>query len=132
VGNIGHPPMDISQSKNIDQYSRFLEPTIAAGRLKETTRVKPLIGKETRVANIIRSDMNGYLFAGEAVLDFMQEGQIGLAHFVMMNDLRELNLTDSFGGETRNQIFTNKFEYTQKQDITEHIDQPRKKGFFRR
>jgi len=76
--------------------------------------------------------MNGYLFAGEAVLDFMQEGQIGLAHFVMMNDLRELNLTDSFGGETRNQIFTNKFEYTQKQDITEHIDQPRKKGFFRR
>ena len=127
-----HNLQDISKSKNIDQYTRFLEPTIANGKFKETSRVKPLIGKETRVANIIRSDMNGYLFAGEAVMEMMQEGQIGLAHFIMINDQRELNLTDSFGGLTRDQIFTHKFEYTQKQDITEHVDQPKKKGFFRR
>ena len=123
---------DISKSKNIDQYTRFLEPTIAKGKTKETGRIKPLIGKETRVANIIRSDMKGYLFAGEAVMEMMQEGQIGLAHFIMVNDLRELNLTDSFGGLTRDQIFTHKFEYTQKQDITEHVEQPQKKGIFRR
>ena len=123
---------DISKSKDIDQYTRFLEPTIADGKIKETKRIKPMIGKETRVANIIRSDMNGYLFAGEAILELMQEGQTGLAYFVMINDQRELNLTDSFGGETRNQIFTHKFEYTQKQDITEHVEQPQRKGFFRR
>lgn len=105
---------------------------MALGRRKETERVKPLIGKETRVANIIRSDIRGYLYASEAVLELMEEGQIGLANFIMVNDLRELNLTDSLGGETRDQIFTHKFEYTQKQDITEHVDVPKRSGFFGR
>jgi hypothetical protein len=126
------PQHDITQSKQLDQYTRFLEPTVALGRKKETDRIKTIIGKETRVANIIRSDMTGYLFGGEAVMEFMEEGQIGLAYFVMINDQRELNLTDSFGGETRDQIFTHKFEYTQKQDITEHIDQPKRKGLLGR
>jgi len=126
------PQHDITQSKQLDQYTRFLEPTVALGRKKETDRIKTIIGKETRVANIIRSDMTGYLFGGEAVMEFMEEGQTGLAYFVMINDQRELNLTDSFGGETRDQIFTHKFEYTQKQDITEHIDQPKRKGLLGR
>lgn len=124
--------MDISKSKNIDQYSRFFEATIPTGQLKEFSRLKTLIGKETRVANIIRSDMNGYLFGGYCAQTFLEKGQRGLARFVMISDLQELCHTDSFGGETRNQILTNKFEYTQKQDITEHMEQPQKKGFFRR
>ena len=124
--------MDVSKSKDIDQYTRFFEPTIPIGKVKEYGRLKPLIGKETRVANIIRSDVPGYMFGGDCVQEFLIEGQLGLAQFVMISDMRELNLTDSFGGETRDQIFTHKFEYTQKQDIHEHIDQPPKKGFFRR
>lgn len=124
---------ELSKSKNIDQYTRFFEPTIPKGKLKEFERLKPLIAKETRVANIIRSDMNGYMSASDAVQECYVEGQIGLAQFIMISDMRELNLTGSFGGETRNQVLTHKFEYTQKQDITEHVEQPpRKTGFLRR
>lgn len=124
--------MDISKSKNIDQYTRFFEPTIPTGQLKEFNRLKTLIGKETRVANIIRSDMNGYIFGGYCAQTFLEKGQRGLARFVMISDLQELTHTDSFGGETRNQILTQKFEYTQKQDITEHMPEPQKKGLFNR
>jgi hypothetical protein len=130
--NIDQRPEDMRKSKDIDQYTRFFEPTVAEGKRKETNRIKPLIGKETRVANIIRSDMNGYLYSSEAIMEMHQEGQLGLAFFIMIQDQRELNLTDSFGGETRDEIFTHKFEYTQKQDITEHVEQPKRKGFFGR
>jgi len=123
---------DISKSKNIDQYTRFFEPTIPKGKLKEFGRLKPLIGKETRVANIIRSDMNGYMNASDAVQEMMIEGQLNLAQFIMIDDMRELNLTNSFGGITRNQIYTHQFEYTQKQEITEHVQGPPKKGIIRR
>lgn len=123
---------DISKSKNIDQYTRFFEPTIPRGKLKEYGEIKPLFSKETRVANIIRSDMNGYLYAGKAIQEMKCEGQIGFADFMLVQYMQELNLTDSFGGITRDQIFTHKFEYTQKQDITEHVERPAKKGFFSR
>lgn len=123
--------MEVAKSKNIDQYSRFLEPTIPKGRLTQTDEIKPLVGKETRVANIIRADMNGYLYASEVVMELLNQGQVNLANFVMINDQRELCLTDSFGGLTRDQIFTHKFEYSQKQDITEHIQPTPKKGIFR-
>lgn len=125
-------PEDMRKSKEIDQYSRFFEPTIPSGQFTEFNRLKTLIGKETRVANIIRSDMNGYIYGGYCAQTFLEKGQRGLARFVMISDLQELAHTDSFGGETRDQILTQKFEYTQKQDITEHIDQPKRKGFFGR
>lgn len=123
---------DITKSKNIDQYTRFFEATMPTGQLKEFKRLKTLIGKETRVANIIRSDMQGFMFGGYCAQTFLEKGQRGLARFVMLSDEQELCLTDSFGGETRNHVFGNKFEYTQKQDITEHVEQPQKKGLFRR
>ena len=124
--------MDISKSKNIDQYTRFFQSTLPPGKLQDYNDTLPLYGKETRVANIIRSDMNGYLYAGKGVQEMLCEGQIGFGHFMMKSYLQELCLTDSFGGITRDQIFTHKFEYTQKQDITEHVQQPQRKGFFRR
>lgn len=76
--------------------------------------------------------MLGYNYGTECVIEFMNEGQIGLSHFIMIAELRELKQTMSFDAKMLNVIGTHKFEYTQRQDIHEHQDMPQKRGFFRR
>lgn len=123
----------LATKQSIDQFSRFLEPTLPPGQLDYFNPRKPLVGKETSVANIQREDTNSYLFIEEAILEFLEEGQIGLARFLMMLWLSELKLTMSFDGKFMEFVGTHKFEYTQKQDITEHVHPlPKKKGWFRR
>lgn len=121
---------NIIQSKELDQYSRFFEPTKPTGRNKERDRISTLVSKETKVGDIKRTDIPCYMEASDCVVEFLEEGHFGLADFVMLSDQRELGLTDSIDGKTRDQILSQKFEYTQKQDITEHVDmKDRKRGF---
>lgn len=128
---IGNP--NVTSKQNIDQFSRFLEPTIPPGQLEYYNPRKPLIGKEPSIGNIERTDMIAYIDVEQAILEFLEEGQVGLARFMMTIFQSELKLSMSFEGRFMEYIATNKFEYVQKQDITEHIDQPKKKGIiFRR
>ena len=116
--------------KNIDQYTRFLEPTIPDGQQNYYNPRKPLISKELSVGNIQRTDMISYLFMEEAILEFLKEGQIGLARFLMTEYQSELKLTMSFDGLFMEYIATSKFEYKQSQDITEHVIPQKKKGIL--
>lgn len=125
-----HLPRDIPTKQSIDQFSRFLTPTIPKGQEDYYNPRIPLIGKELSVGNIERQDMISYLWMEEAILEFLEEGQIGLARFLMTEFQTELKLTMSFDALFMEYITTNKFEYTQKQDITEHIERPPKRGFF--
>ena len=115
---------------SIDQYSRFLEPTIPKGQHEYYNERKPLISKELSVGNIVREDMISYLDTEQAILEFLEEGQIGLARFLMTTFQSELKLSMSFDGRFMEQITTSKFEYTQKQDLYEHIEPVRRKGLF--
>lgn len=122
--------VDLSKQA-IDQYSRFLEPTIPKGQLDYYNDRKPLISKELSVGNIERSDMVGFFDIEDAILEFLEEGQIGAARFLMTRWQTELKLTMSFDGRFMEQITTSKFEYSQKQDIHEHIEPvKRKAGLF--
>jgi hypothetical protein len=121
--------VDLSKQA-IDQYSRFLEPTIPKGQLDYYNDRKPLISKELSVGNIERSDMIGYFDIEDAILEFLEEGQIGVARFLMTRWQTELKLTMSFDGRFMEQITTSKFEYSQKQDIHEHIEPVKRKGIF--
>jgi hypothetical protein len=121
--------VDLSKQA-IDQYSRFLEPTIPKGQLDYYNDRKPLISKELSVGNIERNDMIGYFDIEDAILEFLEEGQIGVARFLMTRWQTELKLTMSFEGRFMEQITTSKFEYSQKQDIHEHIEPVKRKGMF--
>lgn len=126
-------PDQVDLSKHsIDQYSRFLEPTIPSGQKGYYNEIKPLISKELSVANIQRTDMIGFFDTEDAILEFFIEGQIGLGRFLMTRWQTELKLSMSFDARFMEQITTSKFEYTQKQDIHEHMDVPQKKGLFGR
>ena len=120
---------DLSK-QSIDQYSRFLEPTIPRGQSEYYNERKPLISKELSVGNIEREDMISYLDMEQAILEFLEEGQIGLARFLMTTFQSELKLSMSFGGRFMEQITTSKFEYTQKQDIHEHVEPVPRKGLI--
>lgn len=123
-------PREISHKQTIDQYSQFLEPTIPKGQHEYYNDRKPLIAKELSVGNIERTDMIGYFDVEDAILEFFEEGQIGLGRFLMTRFQTEIKLTMSFDGRFMDQISTSKFEYTQKQDITEHIQPQQKRGIF--
>lgn len=128
----GELPHDIAKKQSIDQYSRFLQPTIPKGQLDYYNPRMPLVGKELSIGNIEREDMISYLTTEEAILEFLEEGQLGLARFMMTTFQSELKLSMSFEGRFMEYISTNKFEYVQKQDITEHVDAQPKRGFFGR
>lgn len=119
--------------QNIDQYSRFLKPTIPEGQLEYYNPRLPLVSKELSVGNIFREDMLGHLPMIHGILYFLDVGQIGLARFFMTTFQSELKLTMSFDGKFLEQIASNKFEYTQEQHVYEHgmeEQQQKKKGFF--
>ena len=114
----------------IDQFSRFLEPTIPKGQEQYYNERKPLISKELSVGNIERTDMPAFFDMEDAILELLEEGQIGLARFLMTRFQSELKLTMSFDAKFMEYIASNKFEYTQRQDIHEHVEHPKKKGWF--
>jgi len=123
--------MDLPDTRrSIDQYSRFLEPTIPKGQENYYNPRKPLIGKELSIGNIERTDMVGNLDMYDAILEFLEEGQIGAARFLLTRFQGELKLTMSFEGLFMEYIGTSKFEYKQTQDITEHLPQQRKRGLL--
>ena len=123
-------PTSIATKQSIDQFSRFLEPTLPPGQLDYYGPRKPLVGKELSVGNIEREDMISYLDTEQAILEFLEEGQIGLARFMMTTFQSELKLSMSFEGKFMEYISTNKFEYVQKQDITEHVEAQKKRGIL--
>ena len=123
--------MDLPDTRrSIDQYSRFLEPTIPKGQENYYNPRKPLISKELSIGNIERTDMVGNLDMYDAILEFLEEGQIGAARFLMTRFQGELKLSMSFDGLFMEYIGTSKFEYKQTQDITEHLPQQKKHGLL--
>lgn len=126
---------DVPTGKNIDQFTRFFESNeILAGekgdRKAYITNRKPLIGKETSTAIIERQDMLSYRYQTMTILEYMQHGLNQFAIDYLMLHLAELKTTPSIDGTAIKEILANKIEYSQRQDVYEHIEQPRKKGFF--
>ena len=130
IKNMPDLPREMTHKQTIDQYSQFLEPTVPKGQNEYYNDRKPLISKELSVGIIERGDMISYFDLEDAILEFMEEGQLGLARFLMTRWQSEIKLTMSFDGRFMDQISTSKFEYVQKQDITEHVEAPKRRGLF--
>ena len=116
--------------QSVDDFTRFFEPRYPNNQKGFFESIIPLISKIIYTANIEREDMPSFLILKDAILECSNEGQIGLARDLIVGWMTELGLTPSIGGIVIDNILSNKFNYTQRQDLYEHIDKPKKKGFL--
>jgi len=121
------------QKKRLDQYKRFLDPTLADHQTEYYGPIRPLIGPELSVANLEREDNISYLRIINSVQEMFANGQDDLALLQMTTMTAELKLSMSHAGLVVGNIFSNKMEYTQTQTLHEYQHQPeRKPGLFSR
>lgn len=118
------------EKKRLDQYKSFLNPTLADDQNEYYGPIRPLIGPELSVANLEREDMLSYLKTEYAVQEMFANGQDDLGLLMMTTMTAELKLSMSRDGLVIDNIFSNKMEYTQTQNLHEYQHQPERRGLF--
>jgi len=116
------------QKKRLDQYKSFLNPTLADDQNEYYGPIRPLIGPELSVAYLDeREDMMSYIRTEYCIQDMFANGQDDLGLLLMTTMTAELKLTMSRDGLVVDNIFSNKMEYTQTQNLHEYQHAPEKK-----
>lgn len=124
---------DNMQRKRLDQYKSFLSPTLADNQTEYYGNIRPLVGAELSVANIEREDTISYIRAEYIIQELFSNGQDDLALLLMTTMTAELKLTMSHHARVLDNIFSNKMEYTQTQNVHEYQHpMEKKKGLFGR
>ena len=120
------------QTKRLDQYKIFLDPTIAKNQDDFYAPILPLIGPELSVANIEREDIMSYLRMIYCVQEMFANGQDDLALMMETTFTSELKLSMSQEGLVVSNIFSNKMEYSQTQEVHsyEHPAERKKHGLI--
>jgi len=108
------------QKKRLDQYKSFLSPTLADDQDDYYGPIRPLIGPELSVAYLEREDMLSYLLQIKTAQEMFANGQDDLGLLVMTTMTSELKLSMSREGLVVDNIFSNKMEYTQTQNLHEY------------
>lgn len=114
--------------ERLDQYSRFLTPTLPEGDDPWYNKIRQLIGKELSIANLEREDMISFIKAVDAAQVFLLAGQSVTGRKIMTGIISELKLTGSIDGKIIDNIFSNKMEYEQTQHVHEHLEPAPKKS----
>lgn len=124
---------DNIQRKRLDQYKSFLSPTLADNQTEYYGNIRPLVGAELSVANIEREDTISYIRAEYIIQELFSNGQDDLALLLMTTMTAELKLTMSHDARVLDNIFSNKMEYSQTQNVHEYMHPAeKKKGLFGR
>ena len=76
--------------------------------------------------------MPSFIDTTQAILEFLEEGQIGLARFLMTTYQNEIKQTMSIDGFFLEGLLRERVQYEQTQHLYEHIEQPKKRGLFGR
>ena len=122
-------------AERLDQISMFLWPTWVPGQEDYDNPRMPLVSKELSVGRIKEEHMKGNISHTRTALDMLEEGQIGLARFIMKFMHSEFKMTMSIDGEFMDGITHQELRYTQHQHV-HGLEQPQqqssKKGLFRR
>ena len=108
------------ETKRLDQYKIFLDPSKAKNQEDFYAPILPLIGPELSVANIDREDILSYIKQIYCVQEMFANGQDDLALMMMTTLTGELKLTMSKEGLVVGNIFSNKLEYSQTQNVHEY------------
>jgi hypothetical protein len=120
--------------QRMDQISRFLQPTIPRGEEDRYRVLKPLIGKEMSMGNIMREDMNSNDLMNYGIQELFMFGQEDLAFMFLTNFTAEFKMTMSIDHIMIDGVTKSKIEYDQTYTVHEHQHPPenQKKGFLRR
>ena len=111
----------------------FLEPTYVKGQENFDNPRKPLVSKELSCGHIQEHHMGGHLKSVRTALEFLDEGQVGLARYIMKSMQSEFKMTMSIDGEFINNVTKQELRYTQTQHVYDHgEDQKPKRGLFGR
>ena len=121
--------------QRLDQFKRFLTHSPPKGQEDYWNERSQLLGPELSVANLERTDMMANTKVVMAILELLENGQIGLARFLMTMYINDLKSTMSLEGVDKKfigQLLSHKIEYSQTQAVHEYQHPAQKKGFFRR
>jgi len=116
--------------KRLDIYKDFLTPTTADNRDDYYGPIRPTIGPELSVANIERQDVMSYIKTINCIQEMYANGQEDIALLQMTTMTAECKLSMSIDGLVVENIFSNKIEYAQKQELHEYQHPVKKPGFF--
>ena len=117
--------------ERLDQISMFLEPTYVLGQESYDNPRKPLVSKEMSVGNIQESHMCGHLKGVRSALELLDEGQLGLARFIMKTMQSEFKMTMSIDGEFIKSVTKQELRYTHTQHLYAHeTEEKNKKRLF--
>ena len=122
------------KKRQLESIKNFLEPSEAADQSEYYGPVKPILGPELSVANLDREDMLSFMRTVYCAQEMMAHGQDDLALFIMTTMTAELKLTMSIDARVLDNIFSDKIEYSQKQELHEyqHEMEGKKRGLFGR
>jgi hypothetical protein len=117
------PPRDEIKTidkQRLDQISRFLQPTIPKGEEERYRILKPLIGKEMSMGNIMRDDMNANDYMNYGIQELFLFGQEDLGFTFLTNFLAEFKMTMSIDAIMIESLTKSKMEYAQTYTVHEH------------
>jgi hypothetical protein len=120
------------RKERLDQYSRFLGPTLPKGDDEWYNKIRQLMGKELSLAKLDKEDILSYLNSIQTAQVFLLHGQEVMGRRIMVDIVSELKLTGSIEGTIIENIFSNRIEYEQTQHVHEHLEPQPKKSFWRR
>jgi len=132
--NFNKDEIQTIDKQRLDQISRFLQPTLPKGEEDRYRILKPLIGKEMSMGNILRDDMNANDYMNYGIQELFMFGQEDLGFTFLTNFLGEFKMTMSIDHIMIDGVTKSKMEYAQTYTVHEHQHQeptPRK-GLFRR
>jgi hypothetical protein len=118
--------------KEIDQYRSFLKPSLADNQDDFYGPIRPLIGPELSVADLDKEDILSYVLAVECIQEFFANGIDAIGMEEMTTMTAELKLSMSQQGRVLDNIFSNKIEYSQTQELHEYQHPPEKRGLLGR
>ena len=120
------------EKKRLDQYKRFLDPTLADDQLEYYGPIRPLIGPELSVAVLEKEDMYSYILQVKTAQEMAANGQDDLLMLIQTTMTSELKLSMSREGTVVDHIFGNKMEYSQTQTLHEyqHPMEKKRTGLF--
>jgi len=117
--------------KRLDQYKSFLIATQADDQNTFYGPIRPLIGPELSVANLEREDLLSFIKTEYCAQEMFANGQDDLGLLIMTTMTAELKLSMSKDGLVVGNIFSDKIEYSQTQEVHEYQHPVEKKrGFF--
>lgn len=116
--------------EELDQYSRFLRPTLPKGNVEYYDQRIQLLGKELSVANLDKPDILSYIKMSATAKEMLRFGQDELSLDIQVDFVIELKLTMSKDGKVIEYLLSNKMEYVQTQNITEQIKREQRQSLW--